>query len=318
MNNIKFTIAIPAFKMKYLSDCITSILNQTYKDFELIIVNDCSPEPLDLIVSKFDDYRISYHKNDFNLGAINVVDNWNRCLEKASGDFFVLMGDDDFLEPDYLEVFSNLIKDFPDLDVYHCRTKVIDENSLPLYLTPSLPVFESVYDFIWHRINGHRIQFISDFVYRTTVLKKNGGFFKLPLAWASDDISAYIACGKKGIAHTNKPVFCYRTNPYNISSTGNGHSKIEAIKLEEEWFASFLKVSPKNDQDLIIYRNISKDLKKYLQKRKIYTVASSFEKELPKNFFGYFRNRRQFKLSLAELFFAVFEKYRRNEVKTKY
>ncbi|MBQ8672678.1 MAG: glycosyltransferase, partial [Bacteroides sp.] len=47
---MKFSITIPAYKRTYLQECIDSILAQTYTDFELIIVNDASPEDLDSIV----------------------------------------------------------------------------------------------------------------------------------------------------------------------------------------------------------------------------------------------------------------------------
>jgi glycosyltransferase involved in cell wall biosynthesis len=100
LNNISekpalFSIGIPAFKAKYLNECIDSILRQTYANFELIIVNDASPEDLETIVKSFTDSRIKYYCNDKNFGAEHVVDNWNKCLSIATGDFFVLMGDDD-------------------------------------------------------------------------------------------------------------------------------------------------------------------------------------------------------------------------------
>src|SRR5476651_1706297 len=166
-----FTIAIPAYKSKFLKECINSILLQTYSDFELIIVNDCSPEPIEPIIKQFDDPRITYYKNEVNIGAENLVKNWNNTLDKASGEFFMMMGDDDKLEPNYLEEFVKLIEKYNTLNVFHCRTKIIDEHSKPIKLTPSCPEFETVYDSIWHRINGFRLQFISDFVYRTSMLK---------------------------------------------------------------------------------------------------------------------------------------------------
>jgi glycosyltransferase involved in cell wall biosynthesis len=55
---------LPVFKAKYLSESIDSILNQTMSDFELIIVNDQSPDDIDSIVFSFNDSRIQYDINE--------------------------------------------------------------------------------------------------------------------------------------------------------------------------------------------------------------------------------------------------------------
>ena len=61
---------LPVFKAKYLSESIDSILNQTMSDFELIIVNDQSPDDIDSIVFSFNDSRIQYDINEKNIGEI--------------------------------------------------------------------------------------------------------------------------------------------------------------------------------------------------------------------------------------------------------
>src|SRR5690606_9430091 len=134
-----------------------------------------------------------------NVGAINLVHTWNKCLSLARGEYFVMMGDDDLMEAGYLVEFNSLIASFPNVDVFHCRSEIIDENSSAFALTPGLPAFESVYDNVWHRLRGNRIQFISDFLYRRKTLKENGGFYYLPLAWGSDDITSYINATNTGI-----------------------------------------------------------------------------------------------------------------------
>lgn len=270
---MKFSIAIPAYKSSFLKDCISSILNQTYKNYELIIVNDCSPEPVDEIISQFNDERISYYKNAVNIGSEKLVNNWNGCLEKANGDFFVMMGDDDRMEPDFLEEFSLLIQKYPDLDVFHCRSKIIDAEGEAISYTPSWPEFESVYENIWHRISRLRLQYVSDFVYRTSTLKANGGYHYFPLAWGSDDVTAYVACGTKGIAHTNKPVFNYRQTVLTISSSGNHEKKIEAINMRKDWFSNFLSVKPANEIDAVFYRNICQIIDYEMQKLKVSTMT---------------------------------------------
>ena len=60
ITDIKFSVTVPAYKAQFLAECIDSILAQTYKNFELIIVNDASPQNLEGIISKYDDQRIRY------------------------------------------------------------------------------------------------------------------------------------------------------------------------------------------------------------------------------------------------------------------
>ena len=303
---MKFTIAIPAYKAHYLKECIDSILAQTLSDFELIIVNDASPEDIDSIVNLYSDSRIRYYKNDKNFGAEHVVDNWNKCLSYAEGEFFVLMGDDDMLEVNYLEEFDKLIEKHPECNVYHCRSVIIDEKSEFIMLTETRPEVESVYENIWHRLFISRTQFISDFVYNTESLKKKGGFYKLPLAWASDDISSFIASTDKGVANTNHPVFKYRRHTLNISTTGNVKLKLDAILLENSWIERFLENDyTQSENDLLLKKMIVKNLSRRLVKKIIYTLQINFKCLSLKGFIQILNFRKKYKITLNMLFFAL-------------
>ncbi len=298
---IKFSICIPAYKSKFLHECIDSILGQTVSDFELLVLNDDSPEPIDAIVSTYKDPRIRYIRNEKNVGAFDLVDNWNKCLLFAAGEFIIIMGDDDRLAPTYLEEFLSLIQVFPDLNVYHCRSKIIDDEGKDVMLTPALPVFEHVYDSIWHRLHQLRSNYISDYVYRTEALRKQGGFFKLPLAWGSDDITAFIASAERGIAHTNNPVFHYRSNGLSITSTGSDMHKMEADLGYAFWLRSFLKKQPNQDSDEIVYRHLIKNLDRYISQRKIYTMMISMRSNTLKKAAMWFKNRRKFDIGIKEI-----------------
>ena len=87
ITDIKFSVTVPAYKAQFLSERIDSILAQTYKNFELIIVNDASPQDLESIVSLYDDTRIRYYKNKFGFGAEHVVGNWNKRLECTKNEY---------------------------------------------------------------------------------------------------------------------------------------------------------------------------------------------------------------------------------------
>ena len=210
------SITVPAYKTQYLAECIDSILAQTYSNFELVIVNDASPQNLDEIVGRYHDDRIRYFKNEKNCGALHVVDNWNKCLAYVKGDYVICMGDDDKLLPNCLEEYARLIEKYPQVDVLHGWTEIIDENSEIYDINSPRPEVESVYSLMYYRLAG-RQQYIGDFIFKVSTLRKNGGFYFLPMAWGSDDISAYIAAKSFGVVNTQKPIFLYRRSRITLS-----------------------------------------------------------------------------------------------------
>lgn len=283
---MKFSITIPAYKRKFLKECIDSCLAQTYNDFELIIVNDHSPEDLDGTVNQYSDPRIRYHVNEQNCGAVNVVDNWNKCLEYAKGDYIICMGDDDKLLPCCLEEYAKLIDKYPGLSVYHAWTQLITDTSEHLTFQEQRPEYESAYAFLWHRWTYRHFQYIGDFLYDTKHLREHEGFFKLPLAWGSDDITAFRAAQDGGIANTQVPCFQYRINGQTISSTGSSRLKLKANELALQWYEEEFKKlrikQSKNSQfhqpetDKIFFDLLIKKLPEYYRTRFFVTFTEGY------------------------------------------
>ena len=275
---MKFSITIPAYKRSYLKEAIDSCLAQTYGDFELIIVNDHSPENLDAIVTQYNDPRIRYYVNEKNCGAVNVVDNWNKCLEYAKGEYIICMGDDDRLLPCCLSEYVKLIEKYPDLSVYHAWTQLVNEEGCVYMYQEQRPEFEGAYSFLYHRWHFRFWQYIGDFCLRTERLRQWGGYYKLPLAWTSDDITVFRAALDAGIANTQTPCFQYRCNGQNISSNGNIQQKMHALKLAKEWYLEELheyrdtriEIIEKTERHFFSF--LSKALVSYFRKRFFWTL----------------------------------------------
>lgn len=108
---MKFSIITPTFKRAaQLARAVQSVQAQTYKDWEMIIVNDSPADPsYHSFASSIEDSRIHYHLNDRNRG-VNFTR--NSALDKVSADskWVVFLDDDDYLSPDALETFSELIQ----------------------------------------------------------------------------------------------------------------------------------------------------------------------------------------------------------------
>lgn len=306
---MKFSVTIPAYKAMFLRECIESILSQTYKDFELIIVNDASPEDLTSIVKSFNDPRIHYYVNEINCGAVNVVDNWNICLAHAQGDYVICMGDDDKLLPNCLEEYNKLIERYPGLGVYHAWTVLIDKNSEVIGMQEPRPEREGIYSMMWGRWYGKRVQYIGDFLFDRKNLVNNGGFYKLPLAWGSDDITSYIAAKDTGIANMQVPGFQYRINAQTISSTGDAEKKLTATNLEKTFYDEFLSRKPigSTQTEKVFWVKVKEYSELFFIKKCIYTIADDLVNNGIMNVYKYVYKRKKYNLSWAVIAYSIVE-----------
>lgn len=106
---MKFSIVIPVYNVEeYIDKCLNSVLNQTYKDFEVIIVNDGSPDNSIQIIDRYvkmDDRFKVYSKENGGLSAAR-----NFGVKKVSGDYLIFLDSDDYIEKDLLLKISEVAK----------------------------------------------------------------------------------------------------------------------------------------------------------------------------------------------------------------
>lgn len=238
----KYSITIPAYKAEFLRDAVKSIVEQDYKNWELIIVDDCSPEDLFSVVKEFlNDPRIHYSRNAKNCGARNVVDNWNKCLSLCTGDYVLCMGDDDMLLPNCLTEYNSLINKYPELNVYHGRANTIDEKNNIITTLEERKEKETLYDMLTGQWVNNRQQFLGDFLFSRAWLDSNNGYINFPFAYSSDWATANLAALHKGIANVNTPIFEYRINSKSISSTQNLRETVTSCNKAFLWYKELLK-----------------------------------------------------------------------------
>lgn len=237
---IPVSIFLPAYKAEFLSDSIQSILNQTFTDFELLIVNDASPDNIRCVVEKFNDDRIIYEENSENFGKKDMVSFWNQRLKLCKGTFLVIASDDDLYAPTYLQEMLLLASKYPKTDLFHCRIQHIDKDGHILQIAQPALNYETQLDFIYQRLIWKRKQSLQEFMFRTSALLNKGGLVSFPLAWSSDSATAYMMA-EHGVAYSGKILFSLRMSGRNISSTSlYAAQKIEAMKRSGQWIHGFL------------------------------------------------------------------------------
>lgn len=243
---VKYSFVMPAYKAAFFKEAIDSILGQTYPDFELIIVDDASPEDLGSIVSGYADNRISYHRNEQNIGGRNLVAQWNHSISYARGKYIILASDDDVYDTEYLAEIDSLVQQYPQVSVYRTKIRKIDAagNTISAEQCPCTGYVD------WKKYltlfsSGAYFSGIPQFTFLAESLLHNGGFVDFPAAWYSDDaIVARLSVG--GMAISDRTLFSMRFSGLNISTVRCGFEmmkkKTDATLLYFDYMRSLLLV----------------------------------------------------------------------------
>jgi glycosyltransferase involved in cell wall biosynthesis len=130
-----FSIIIPVYnKEKFVSDTLKSVLEQTFSDFEIIIVNDGSTDKSEARILEFNDTRIKYYPNK-NQGVAAAR---NFGIEKSTADFICFLDADDYWYPNFLETVHHYISELPQQKVFAAAIE-IETNSKTIKAHYSIP-----------------------------------------------------------------------------------------------------------------------------------------------------------------------------------
>lgn len=127
----KVSVCIPTYNYgEFISDAIESVLAQTFTDFELIVVDNCSTDGTKEIVTRYAgvNSKVTYHRNELNFG---MVGNWNICLEYARGEFVKILCADDVLEKDCLEKSVGAFDETPTVVLVSSSRILVDRTLHP-------------------------------------------------------------------------------------------------------------------------------------------------------------------------------------------
>ena len=121
------SIVLPTYNgEKFLRQSIDSCLHQTYKNIELIVVNDCSTDQTEEIILSYNDSRLVYHKNTTNQKLPNSL---NIGFSLAKGDYLSWTSDDNYYHPEAIEKMVNVMETGQDL-VYAPYWTIDDANQI--------------------------------------------------------------------------------------------------------------------------------------------------------------------------------------------
>ncbi len=128
----KVSVLMPLYKTEpaHLREAINSVLNQTFTDFELLLLDDCPQDDRCAIVAEFDDPRIRYEKNERNMG---ITPSRNKLIDMARGEYLATMDHDDVSLPERLEKQVAYLDAHPEVGVISGRTRMMGSGKTTRY-----------------------------------------------------------------------------------------------------------------------------------------------------------------------------------------
>jgi glycosyltransferase involved in cell wall biosynthesis len=217
--NPKVTFVVPCYRMAHLlPDCVNSILSQTYRDFEVLIMDDCSPDHTPEVAASFNDARITHIRNENNLGHLR---NFNKGIGLSRGRYVWLISADDYLRRPYvLERYVQLMDRRPNVGYVFCpAVGLLNGNEAGTLEYSRHGDRDTIFD-------GR--QFVRKLVYGNTVVAASGmvrkecyeksGTFPLDMPWAHDWYLWNLFALHFDVGYFSEPMVCYREHERSMTT----------------------------------------------------------------------------------------------------
>ena len=188
------SIGIPTYNRanSYLKHALRSAVNQTYKNIEIIVSDNCSPDNTEAVVKEFNDPRIRYYKQKENIGSLN---NSNFCLEQSQGTYFLMLFDDDLIDNDFVSTCMDAVKCHSEPGIILTGAREIDSEGNVLSGTHNTISGYSTADFILAWFDGKVPLYLCSTLFNTKRLKQLGGLHSKTNQY--DDVVAYVQLAAK-------------------------------------------------------------------------------------------------------------------------
>ena len=225
-SNPKVSVIMSVYNAEqFLQDAIESILNQTFHDFEFLIMDDHSTDRGVEIIRSYSDFRIKFIQLDENIGLAAAL---NIGMQHAKGKYIARMDADDVSDIHRIQVQYDFLEQHPDVVVAGCWTQMISMEGEPLYIEQlpldsytikkALPVPSFVHGSV---------------MIRTEVVRQIGGY--KPQFRNRQDVILWIDLSKIGeFANINQSLYHFRITP-----TSNQRKSKRYIRLQDELIMTY-------------------------------------------------------------------------------
>jgi glycosyltransferase involved in cell wall biosynthesis len=221
------SILMPAYKVdKYITEALDSVFNQTFTDFEVIVINDGSPDQLEQVLEPYMN-RIVYLKQE-NSGQSAAR---NRAIEIARGRYLALLDPDDIWTPDYLSIQISMMDNDPTISVLYPDAVLFGN---PFYEGKTyMQTCPSEGEVTLKKLITEECNVMISALIRRDVMIEVGAFDEA--LRSSEDFDLWVRIAKQGhrIAFHRAPLVYYRRRPESLSADDTAMCK-SILKVMEK------------------------------------------------------------------------------------
>ena len=236
----KVSVILPTYNgEKYIKEAIDSIINQTFTDWELIVVNDCSTDSTITIINEYErkDSRIKVINNPYNQ---KLPKSLNIGFSSAEGEYLTWTSDDNIFLPSALDEMNSFLDQNPNKIMVRARYTIIDENGNYLYEPDG---YDSETVFVNNCIGAC-------FLYRRDVLSKVGEYNAEKYLVEDYDYWLRILFEYKEIGSLDAVIYKYRIHCSSLTATRKKEIHNKLLKLRMEYINHIIE-NLENRKDLL-------------------------------------------------------------------
>lgn len=220
----EITVLMPVYNAsKYLREAMDSILNQTFKDFELLIINDGSTDDSEDIIKSYKDPRIRLINNETNMKLIATL---NKGIALSKGKYIARMDSDDISHPKRLELQYKLMEENKNIAVCGTGMKFIGKHS-------KTTVIEAP-DQIRNCLRVYNCMYHPTVMLRRSILVENNYNYNKNYIHAEDYHLFQLLSERFDIVNIGTPLLNYRVSPEGISRVHNTEQRYMADNISME------------------------------------------------------------------------------------
>ncbi|MDZ4795739.1 MAG: glycosyltransferase family 2 protein [Bacteroidota bacterium] len=207
-----FSVVLPVRNGgSYIKECVASVLSQSFRNFNLIVLDNASTDDTVAWLETLKDPRIIIYPSATSL---TIEQNWGRIKTVTRNKFMIITGHDDIMHPDYLEVMDELIRKHPTASLYQSHFNFIDEYGAITRACKPMQEVQSAADFFRETLeNG------GGFVIRSADYDAVGGIPEYPNLFFSDFVLWMELSRISYKATTPVNAFSYRVHSRNTTAT---------------------------------------------------------------------------------------------------